>query len=562
LSARAARGLPVSAAVGLRAPRQDGAVLADPPLERVGGLLEENRRRLAHGPPLLGRAWAELRHEARQAAVRAARDYLRQAGEPLPSTATDSLLLAGHQPELFHPGVWVKNFALHGVGRQHGVTPVNLVVDNDTVKATALHVPAMTVPPPPIDQSHPTLLSVPFDRWTSEAPYEERAVEDEALFASLPERARQPWGFTPLLPEFWEEALRQAQRTPLLGERFAAARRSLERRWGCHNLELPLSALCRTEPFAWFACHLLTHLPAFHELYNRTVHDYRRRQGIRSRNHPVPDLGATGDWLEAPFWAWRAGQARRARLFVRRTPSALELRAGEEAWPALPLPGEDNGQAAVRVWLALERRGLKVRSRALTTTLYSRLFLGDLFIHGIGGGKYDELTDGLIHGFYGLQPPAFLVLSATLLLPLPPYPGSPEACGRLAREARDVHYNPQRHLPEAGGADEEARRLVREKQAWIDRPCPTRRQRRERFRVLRRLTEELRARLAKRERELRDEWRRCEKEAAGNAVLRRRDYPFCLYPEAQLRPFCTQFLHRGGPAHAGDGAAGHPTFGR
>ena len=112
-----------------------------------------------------------------------------------------------------------------------------------------------------------------------------------------------------MLADFWTLVRREARRTPLLGECFAAARRTYERRWGCHNLELPVSVLCRTEPFAWFAAHLLAELPRFHAVYNDSVHAYRRRHGIRSRNHPVPDLAAEDDWLEAPFWGWRAGAA-------------------------------------------------------------------------------------------------------------------------------------------------------------------------------------------------------------------------------------------------------------
>jgi hypothetical protein len=33
-------------------------------------------------------------------------------------------------------------------------------------------------------------------------------------------------------------------------------------------------------------------------------------------------------------------------------------------------------------------------------------------------------------------------------------------------------------------------------------------------------------------------------EAAANAVLRRRDFAFCLFPEATLRPFLTQPVSR------------------
>jgi hypothetical protein len=532
----------VSTLARLRAPQQDRAVLAEPALGEAGTLLADNRRRLARGPSLLGRDWARLRQDARAAADQAARAYLAGGGEPIPDYAAPSLLVAGHQPELFHPGVWVKNFALHGLARRHGAAPVNLVVDNDTVKTTALHVPVVQVPLPPITAYRPHRLAVPFDRWAQEAPYEERTVLDEDLFATLPARARQPWGYTSLLEPFWQEVLRQARRTPLLGERLVAARRTFERSWGCHNLELPVSALCATEPFAWFACHLLTELPAFHGLYNRVVHDYRARYGLRSRSHPVPDLAAAGDWLEAPFWAWRAGGARRGRLFVRRTGEALELRAGDEPWPAVPAAGDTNARGAVRAWQELEGRGFKVRSRALTNTLYARLLLADLFVHGIGGGKYDELTDALIRGFYGLEPPAFLVLSATLLLPLPRYPATPDACRRLARQARDVHWNPQRHLDEAVQADGRARHLAQDKLAWIARPTATRPQRRERFQVLRHLTGELRAPLADREQELQERLRGCEAEVDANRVLGRRDYAFCLYPEGLLRPFCTRFL--------------------
>ena len=59
-----------------------------------------------------------------------------------PVSPAAALIVTGHQPELFHPGVWVKNFALQGLARADGATALNLVVDYDTVKATVLRVPA------------------------------------------------------------------------------------------------------------------------------------------------------------------------------------------------------------------------------------------------------------------------------------------------------------------------------------------------------------------------------------------------------------------------------------
>ncbi len=517
-----------------RAPSRDGAVVADPPLREAGILLAKNRQRLhAHAEQItiLGQSLADLRRHARQSAVAAALNYL---GERQASAcrykiedAAESLLVAGHQPELFHPGVWVKNFALCGLARKHHAAALNLIVDDDAIKSTTLRVP-----------DPPYLRRILFDRWTGAIPYEERPIADRALFNSFAERVGEltrAWPYEPLLPAFWAEVQRQAERTANLGECFAAARRSFERAWGCHNLEVPLSALCRAEPFGYFAGHILAELPRFHALYNAILADYRRRHGIRDRQRPVPDLATEGEWLEAPFWIWPTGARRRERLFVRPGRDRLELRA----------PNRDSKVIALacgsRLNDELETHGLKIRTRALTTTLYARLFLADLFLHGIGGGIYDELTDELMRRFYDCPPPEYLVLSATRWLPLPRPPATPDDRRRLRHELRDVHFNPQRHL-DALPPGERLFELSERKHEWIARQPATCTERRERFRMLRQLTEELRRSLVPRAEQLRRRLQLCEQELRTNVVLERRDYSFCLFPENVLRPFCTQFL--------------------
>jgi hypothetical protein len=523
----------------LRAPQADGAILAEPPLAAVAELVSANRRQAQRpGPDLAGRPLAEVRALAIREVLDAARRYLTDAGEPVPAAAdaATSLLLAGHQPELFHPGVWVKNFALNRLARAVGAAPLNLVVDNDTAKSTALRVPSWPGPRPVPERVH--LTSVPFDHFTGEVAYEERPVRDESLFASLPERVAEltaNWDYRPLLHDFWPDVLRQRERTPLLGERLAAARRALERRWGCHNLELPLSHLCRTEAFACFAVTLAGD-PGFRDLYNDCVHDYRRRHGIKSRNHPVPDLAAEGDWHETPFWAWRAGSQRRQRLFARRGSDCLQLRAGDERWPSLPLAD------AVAAWRRLEPAGYKIRTRALTTTFFARLCLADLFIHGIGGGKYDELTDAIARAFVGRDLPAFLVLSGTLRLPLPRFPSNTDRLRAVAREARDLHWNPQRHPPAGAQGQSDYCRMVAEKQEWIRRQPSNPAEPRERFEVLRKLTARLREPLQGAEAAVTGQWHKAQAEVRANELLMRRDFAFCLFPEPLLRAFCTQFL--------------------
>lgn len=544
-----AEGLLVPAPRRLLAPREDRAFVAEPPLAEAGPLIVRNRHALARFPgTLLGRPWDELRSEARQAALAEACQYLRDAGERVPTWDGSSLLMSGHQPELFHPGVWAKNFALHGLARAHGGTPVNLTVDNDTAKSAALRLPERFG-----DMAR--LVSLPFDTWSGEIPYEELRVRDEALFGSVAKRVADVtagWGFRPMLHEFWGELKLQAERTPLLGERFAAGRRAFERRWGCHNLELPVSRLCRTGPFAWFVCHLLAEAARFHATYNACVQEYRQRYHIRSRNHPVPELAADSRWLELPLWAWRSERPRRGRLMVRPGTRGIELRVGKEAWPTLPAAGQDPGRA-VAAYRELEQGGYRIRSRALTNTLYARLLLADLFIHGIGGGKYDELTDEIARRFYGVEPPRFLVLSATLLLPLAGFPGSRPDVRRLQHELHDLRTNPQRHLEPEQNAG--ALELAERKSAWIRRKPVDGPAERERFRALKDVTRQMQPFVAEQKNHLVGLLARADRDVQANAVLKRRDFAFCLYPSDLLRGFCLSFA-LGGCTFDRDGRSG------
>jgi len=522
----------------LQVPAADGAVLAVPPLTEVGRLLAGNGRQLAAAPvAILGRPLSELRALARRETIAAAAEYMRAAGEPVPATGPHPLLLAGHQPELFHPGVWCKNFALNGLARHHGLLPLNLVVDNDTAKSTTLRLPHL-------QDGSAHLDALPFDWWAREVPYEERHVHDEELFASLPERVEpitRAWPFRPLLADYWAEVRRQGQRTPLLGERCAAARRTLERRWGCQNLELPVSALARTEAFGWYAMQMLGDIERFHAIYNTAVHEHRRQHQIHSKNHPVPDLARRGDWLETPLWAWRSGQGERQRLFARVRGDQIELNAGTETWPALPRP-EPNPPAAVAAYQQLAAQGYKVRPRALSMTLFARLFVAELFIHGIGGGKYDELTDAILHRAYGMPPPAFLVLSATLRLPLPVHAVAVQDRRRLARQLRDLQWNPHRQLDLEDLPDRElAQVLTARETASRERPADPA-ARRQRFERIRGLSERLRPLLAASRQQTAQRLALVEQQLAANAVTQRRDFAFCLFPEDRLRGRFAAFL--------------------
>ncbi len=489
-----------------RAPTANGAVLAEPSFDAIPALVEANRRLLDRADVVVGGLpLRELRALARREVLELSRDRkgagqprLAKMAGPLPpgrgSLPDTPLLLAGHQPELSHPGVWVKNFALNGLARKLGGVPLHLVVDNDTLKNTSLRFPTFRAG----DPTSVRMESLSFDTFAGEAPYEDRVVIDEELFRTFADRASPlwaNWGYKPLLAKSHAHAKN-------IGEAFTAMRRDLERAWGCDNLELPVSRVSQTQAFRVFAAHILGDLPQFRQAYNAAIRAHRAANGVRSANHPAPDL-AEG---EAPFWV-RTATGRRERATA-----TSDVRS--------------------------------LRPRALTLTLFARVCLGDFFIHGIGGGKYDEVTDAIIRDYFGIEPPAYQVLSATLHLPLPAFPSTANDLERAERKLRDLQWNPQHCLTAEQRADANVKALIDAHAALAanEPPYANHAARREWFRVLQHIKERLRALVAGQIPDTEADLRRVRSEVGANAILQRRDFAWVLYPEDTLRPFLQRFL--------------------
>jgi hypothetical protein len=525
----------------LRAPAEDGGVVASPDLSQALEQAECNRR-LLEKLELPGITRAEGRHEV----LAASAQYHEAAREPFAaSDPAGPIFMAGHQPELFHPGVWIKNYALAGLAVQAGGAALNVIVDTDVPKTNTIRVPVNSADP------REAIVRVPFDAHSPDVPFEERQVHDQSLWNRFPETIAtlsRAWPFRPIFFDFWSEVTAASLRTPLLGERWARARRSCERSWGCQNLELPQSAVCRTRVFASFFCHIARRASLFWGAHNASLAQYRKANGIRSPGRPVPDLTADGDWLELPFWIWQTPTSKRRRLLVRVTPNgSIALRVGQGPVVGEILNTDPSGQAAFD---ELEHRGVKIRTRALMTTMFARLFVCDLFIHGLGGAKYDEITDEIIRRFWRIEPPRFVVLSGSLRLPFRCTPGDVMRASQLRQLSRDLRWNPDRHLANIAD-DEGARRLTEEKAHWILLRAESPAQRRDRFRHLRRLNGLIQPFVADEVASVDEKLSHCERQVELERALCDRDFAFCLYPESKLRPFCQRFLRSNcrPPAH-------------
>lgn len=447
----------------LRAPSASGETLQVPPLLFATDLLEVNLRRIAESrSSRFDRPLKEIQTQGRAELTEMAVTYSGAYLDDLPSINSQSIILSGHQPDLFHPGVWYKNFVLSELGRQQNALAVNLVIDNDICAHPAVGFPSF--PDNKGDWKNIRLERVSMDAHATEVPYEFRPVVDWGLFESFGTRLSQRLGrekshgvINPLWRHVHVAAGRLNKAAAGLGHLVAAGRHRLESEFGLRTLELPISQLTKTSAFGCFFKSILSAADEFRLIHNRVLDEYRDVHRIRSESHPVPKLAERDGWVEVPFWIWRDAESRRQPLHVRFQDNRILL-SNLLGWEFSCLLAEVDEQLSV-----LKANGVFIRPRALTTTLFSRLILSDLFIHGIGGAKYDQLTNLIAQRFFEVQLPDYQTVTATLKLPTSLDLVSRVELKDLDRELRDLRFHPERFIDEPSDLVKE---LIAQKRAW------------------------------------------------------------------------------------------------
>jgi hypothetical protein len=128
----------------------------------------------------------------------------------------------------------------------------------------------------------------------------------------------------------------------------------------------------------------------------------------------MPDLQLSPDRCEAPFWLDDLAGQTRLRACVQRHANHWRLALGGDSFSFSSQP---DSLDARRLQQFLLNHRVRLAPRALTLTLFLRLLVVDQFVHGIGGGRYEQVNDRIIQRFFGIDPPAFCVTTATLYFP-------------------------------------------------------------------------------------------------------------------------------------------------
>lgn len=511
-------------------PAGHGELLTSPDFSEWADIAAANHAASsAWDTPIGGTTLGELRLLARAEALAAGEAYSARLGiaHAAPGDPAGLIVATGHQPEIYHPGVWVKDFLVQRLGREMSATALDIVVDTDGFDSVEIKAPCFT---PEVSICRQFLSVGATDAAYCLATVPTAAEMDTFYAAGAQMLASLP---APAVRRHFSafcDALREAApRSGNMAELVTAARRRFEAPAGTDYLELPVSEF--GESFLRLVASITLDAKRFVGVYNEQLAEYRALTKTRSVAQPFPDLAQNDGLLELPFW-YLDGH-RRVPLWARPLPEAgVELSA--EGRVVAVLPGDFDGAIA-----ALARLGMgTIAPKAVMLTLYVRLFVADLFIHGVGGGRYDRVTDGVIRAYFGIEPPHFVVASLTMYLPLGAHVVTDDEIAEAKEQLNRLAHNPDTLLGEVDFDDdaqmhralalaEEKRELV----AAIATPGADKKAIGARIREINasvgQLLEPIRA-------AMQADLDSLEGQRADSEILTDRTYPFCLWSPLEI----------------------------
>jgi hypothetical protein len=548
----------------IRAPRDNHTAVFHPARAQVSSVLAQNIElfRSSKTP-----AWIrELRCQVRTSALETSQRYLAEYSAslfhrhcnnvPRPTELSSQRsdlevpwIVGGHQPELFHPGVWFKNFVIDSIAKESGGIGLHTIIDHDLARAASIRVPkrdtfsgrlVQTACDLPICRSDAT-------RTVHQTPWHSARIDRAGLRRTLREitDSLSSLGIqNPIAVDFWGH-MEQMHDGTEAAIAFSQYRHSLEIKHGLSNLELPFSRLATSEPWQAFLHHCIVHGEKLHEIYNASLQEYRAEEKISNPTQPVPPLSSRDGWFELPFWLYKIDSNVRQRLWALPDPSGgNRWSLGSGLNPSVfdwVIDWSTDPDRSKKAWVGYLRDGICVRPRALLTTMFLRCFMADLFVHGIGGGVYDRLTDAIIQRFLQMPAPSYLTCTATEWLTMSEIPemdtkalhGQRQA---LHRQSQLLRSRPELFLEPNDAMDAE----LRMHQDTLIATVPPRGSKKRWHREITNVKTRILERVAAIRKENEEQLQRIEQRVHELRYLNSREYSFILFPESTLLPSLRQ----------------------
>lgn len=537
--------------VVLNTPQKHGEQLLYPTIGEMLKAIDINRVVLSQSSlQILDSDLPSMRREARQELGEVVRCYAQKlrpgkagGGEVTYDAVGDystPLILTGHQCQFYHCGILIKYTLADFLARAIGGVVWNVAVDSDLPKHSSLSVPIDSAGKLSVQHLPfcPDQLSMPVELLPVPSVAEVGGIVAKLRSLTVPEKLKQP------MARLVETLERIAGRGGNLGEFFVLLNRYLAEAINVSWCDLPLSEMSGSSAFTGFFLDLLLQRRRMSSCYNQALGEFRAANRVRNQSQPLPDLTIDDNKIEMPFWILRE-QHSRSSLYVYE--SAGKIFLGDQDNALLEIPAEafePNMQAVGQLRRLLKEGNMALRPKALMLTAFVRLFLADYFVHGIGGGRYDQVTDGFIRLFYGVEPPRFAVASATIHLFAdcePSLTAIDTERSRIQRLKRELLYNPQRHIDDSVAGQADVAKLLEQRRQAVEDSRKLRsangsaQQRRAAFEKIRDVNEQLSGLLDKKRQELLAAEKRMTAQLENANVSANREFFFGLFDRKELQ---------------------------
>jgi hypothetical protein len=326
----------------------------------------------------------------------------------------------GHQPELFHPGILWKDIFLSKISQKHNAIPIHFIVDTDVKefiyfsvneKSKGLQISRFEY----IDNAKKVF-------YKSELPEEiQKKIENLLLKEKNILSKFLPNDRIEYVKEILEEYLSGIKKKIPIYQLNETIRQKILSNYKIDIPSFPISELLDFPEYKTFYQKISLDKSNFIQSYNTQLQKYRLEHKIKNAAQPLPDL----DPNELPFWKLHSDGTRE---------KIQKIQEGDTILP-----------------------------RAITLTMFLRMFTCDLFIHGRGGGRYEEISDGIIREYFQFEASPHIVASATMHLPIKsPFEGTIADEKELQKSLRDINHSPEKFLP----SDHEL--VIRKKQIQVE----------------------------------------------------------------------------------------------
>lgn len=537
----------------------DNEIVFSPDPSQIHALIKENQKRVKkYKFSIFGKNFISLREAYRQYLIKNARIFTDRLDANIDQKVRKEyshasyLIITGHQPEFYHPGVWIKNLFLSELIKQDKTGQylgINLNLDNDIVNPIQLYCPSVNEADNKKNSGY-LLHKINLLSKHQNIPLQEMEIPSKQEISQFLLGVNSKINQIPDLKIYkrfqrftdnlWKayQLCQDDSKMNQLGIFMIACRRYFESPLKPAYEEIPHSFLANYNAFLLFFLEIASNIRSFALIYNQKLAQYRISHKIKNKENPMTDLLIEQNRVEAPFWIWQNGKKMgREKVFLSNENDGrlyLDLTLHRKIL-LISNEKEDKSLILQNLKGIMNQNRFIISPRALILTLFQRLFGADLFIHGIGGSKYDLITDGLIQEYFKVEPPGYFSVSATIPLDFPHQVKNQNdlLLSALRKKQRQLIFNPEKVIGEAALSikkEQEAHVLINEKMKVIqeinkansgDKYYLSQK--------IKTLNQKINEILSPYETYLTGKIAETEKKEKQEKILRFREYPYCFY---------------------------------